>query len=156
TAPAGCDFKLTSAKQRFDAQGGKGTVNVTAMSGCEWSAVSSSGSSVTVDSGATSKGNGTVAYTVGPNLTFKERTLAIKIAGQYFYIQQAGSDGTCLPMPLVAGVTVNERISSGDCTETFAANFGSSAAYPADRYTFAGVAGDQIAISANVLPPTVL
>jgi uncharacterized protein YkwD len=83
-----CSYSISPAGQSFPASGGTGNVSVAAGSGCSWSAVSSS-SWVSVTSGSTGSGNGTVAYSVAAN-SGPERSAAITAAGQTFSVTQAG------------------------------------------------------------------
>jgi hypothetical protein len=67
------------------------TINVTADSGCAWTA-STNATWVAVDAGRTGSGNGTVRLLVQPN-TGRERTAIVLIAGHTFTLQQ--EEGTC-------------------------------------------------------------
>ena len=64
-------------------------MNVTSQSGCPWSAVSNDGW-ITVTSGASGSGNGTVNYSVAVNNSLDSRTGTMTIAGQTFMVNQAG------------------------------------------------------------------
>ena len=63
-----------------------GTVAVTTAAGCAWTAVSNN-SFITVTSGATGSGNGTVGFSVAAN-TGAARTGTLTIAGQTFTVTQ--------------------------------------------------------------------
>jgi hypothetical protein len=85
----GCNFVLASTGESFDAAGGSSTVTVTASaSNCTWGAFSND-SFITITSGSSSAGNGTVSYTVAAN-TGAARTGTMTIAGQTFTIDQIG------------------------------------------------------------------
>jgi len=64
------------------------TITVTAPGGCPWTAQTSD-NWITIVSGQTGSGNGTVGYTVAPN-GGPIRTGAISAAGQIFTVNQAG------------------------------------------------------------------
>ncbi|MBI1765235.1 MAG: putative Ig domain-containing protein, partial [Acidobacteria bacterium] len=85
----GCTFGITPGGQSFAASGGTGTVAVTANSGCGWSATSSD-PWITINSGASGTGNGSVAYTVAPDAATGVRVGTLVVAGQSFTITQTG------------------------------------------------------------------
>lgn len=97
----------------FPATGGTGSVPITAGTGCAWTATSSA-AFVTISSGATGNGNGTVAFTVAQN-TGAARSATLTIAGATsFTITQAAAASTpagtlSAPTPNspVGGQTVN-------------------------------------------------
>ena len=78
-----CTLKITPAySSLLHAAGDTDGFNVeTTPDDCEWSAaVQGTGSDwITIDSGATGKGDGTVAYTVGPNGTGRAKNGKIKV-----------------------------------------------------------------------------
>ncbi len=76
---------------KIDAGGGTGTINVSTMSGCAWTA-SSGESWITITSGARGTGNGTVRFTVARN-TDKERDGELTIAGREVKVQQDKDKG---------------------------------------------------------------
>jgi hypothetical protein len=87
-----CTFTLTPAGVSVAASGATGTVGVGAITGCAWTATSSA-PWVTVTSGASGNGDGTIGYSVAANGTTSPRTGALTIGGQTFTITQAG--GAC-------------------------------------------------------------
>ena len=62
---------------------------VTAGTGCAWTAASSA-SWITVTSGASGSGNGSVGYSIAANTTISSRAGIVTIAGQAFTVTQAG------------------------------------------------------------------
>ncbi len=87
-----CTYTLTPAGASVPATATTGTVDVAALGGCAWTATSSD-PWVTITSGASGSGNGTVGYSVAANTTTSPRTGTLTIGGQPFTITQAG--GTC-------------------------------------------------------------
>ena len=84
---SGCIFSINPTKQSFDNDGGAGTpVQVTSGTGCAWTAKSND-SWITVTSGATGTGNGTVRFTVASNGGNK-RTGTLTIADHPFTVDQ--------------------------------------------------------------------
>jgi uncharacterized repeat protein (TIGR01451 family) len=117
-----CVSALAQSSAMATAAGGTGTIPVTATSGCAWTAVSQV-TWITITSGASGNGNGTVDYTVGPD-TGAQRSGGITIAGQTFTVTQGGisplistlaggtmpvtaSPGTSLSIPVSYGVAVD-------------------------------------------------
>jgi hypothetical protein len=63
-------------------------VSVQASNGCSWTATSNV-TFITVTSGASGTGNGTVVFQVQPNTTAQIRMGSLTIAGQTFSVTQA-------------------------------------------------------------------
>jgi Viral BACON domain/Putative binding domain, N-terminal len=82
-----CTYSLAPANQNAPAAGGNGSVNVTAGSGCAWTA-SKDATWLTITGGASGSGNGTVAFSAAAN-TGPARTATITVAGQTATVQQA-------------------------------------------------------------------
>jgi Zn-dependent metalloprotease len=88
-----CSFSISPTGAAQPAGGGTGTVSVTATAGCSWTAVSNA-AFITITSGASGTGSGTVAYSVAANTATASRTGTLTIAGQTFTVTQAGTTGT--------------------------------------------------------------
>jgi C1A family cysteine protease len=88
---SGCTYSISPTSQSFPAAGGSGTMNVTADNNCSWTAVSNA-SWITITSGSSGTGNGSVQYSVAPNIKKKSRTRTgtITVAGQLFTVTQSG------------------------------------------------------------------
>ena len=84
-----CTYSLSSPSQSFGSSGGTGSVGVTAPSGCSWTATSNAGW-ITITSGSSGSGNGTVNYTVSANSSTSSRSGTMTIAGQTFIVNQSG------------------------------------------------------------------
>ena len=94
-----CSFTLASSSANFGPAGGNGSVTVTASSSdCVWQS-SNPLSWVTITSGASGTSNGTLNYTVAPNISTSSRSGAITIADQPFTITQAGTLNPWLAVP---------------------------------------------------------
>lgn len=90
TPPPTCTNTISPTSQSFGATGGTGSVSVTTSSGCNWTATSNA-SWLTITSGSSGSGNGTVAYTVAGNTSNSQRTGTMTIAGKIFTVTQAGT-----------------------------------------------------------------
>ncbi|MBL8219605.1 MAG: S-layer homology domain-containing protein [Bryobacterales bacterium] len=90
-AATGCSYSLGSSSYSAASAGASSTFSVTAGSGCNWTA-SSNNAWITVTSGSSGSGNGTVFFTVQPN-TGALRTGTITAAGLTFTITQ--NAGVC-------------------------------------------------------------
>ncbi|HEX8423549.1 MAG TPA: PQQ-dependent sugar dehydrogenase, partial [Pyrinomonadaceae bacterium] len=82
-----CTYTISPTNRTSPAGGDTFTVNVTTQGGCGWSAVSNSGF-MTVTSGASGTGSGTVTISVPPNGSGVPRTGTVFIAGQILTITQ--------------------------------------------------------------------
>lgn len=84
-----CVASLSPTNQIFKGSGGTGSFNVTAAGTCNWTAVPSD-SFITITSGATGSGNGTVTFSLASN-TGPLRSAQIVVSGQVFNIAQGGA-----------------------------------------------------------------
>jgi glucose/arabinose dehydrogenase len=82
-----CSFSLNSSSASFGSGGGVGSVNVMTGAGCMWSAVSNA-AFITITSGSSGSGNGTVNYSVMANSSTSPRSGTMTIAGQTFTVNQ--------------------------------------------------------------------
>jgi hypothetical protein len=85
--PPSCTYSISRTTDSVPMQGENGNVNVSTSNGCSWSA-GSNVSWVTVTSGASGTGDGTVRYLVAPNVG-GARTGTLTIAGQTLTVTQA-------------------------------------------------------------------
>ena len=89
-----CTFSISPTSASYPAAGGTGSVTVTAGVGCNWTAVSNN-SFITITSGASGSGNGTVNYSVAANTLITTRNGSMTIAGNNFAVTQNGASGGC-------------------------------------------------------------
>ncbi|MBF8277623.1 MAG: hypothetical protein HW390_2696 [Candidatus Brocadiaceae bacterium] len=124
-----CTYSISPDSQTFSCNGGDGSVEVTASSGsCSWTAVSSA-YWLTITSGSSGTGNGTVAYEVLANTGSSPRTGTMTIAGRTFTVTQDGFSCSYTLSPTSqtfsagggAG-TVGVTSSSGSCGWTAVSN----------------------------------
>ena len=116
-APVACNYGISPTSAAFPSSGGTGTVAVSAGSGCTWTAIPSA-NWITISSGASGSGSGSVAYTVAAN-TGVARSASIAVAGQTFSITQAAVTAnaplsfatTSLP-PAVVGVSYSALVAA--------------------------------------------
>lgn len=90
TQDSGCAVALSASGQTLPSAGGTGTVGVSAAAGCAWTAVSDQ-TWLTVSSGASGSGDGSVTFGVAAN-TGPERTGTLNIGGQAFTVTQTAGD----------------------------------------------------------------
>ncbi len=123
TIPASCTT-VSPTNQAFFSPGNTGNVTVTkslsATAPCDWSAVSNS-SFITIDSGASGNGNGTVNFTVAQNTTGAARVGSLTVAGRTVTITQdaapiANNDtaNTDEDTPIDVNVLANDTEPDGD------------------------------------------
>ncbi|NOT58740.1 MAG: hypothetical protein HOP19_00790, partial [Acidobacteria bacterium] len=87
TQAGGCAFTLSATSANVAATASNGSFNVTSSAGCQWAATSNQ-SWLTITSGASGSGNGTVNYSVAAN-TGTGRSAVITAGGQSFTVTQA-------------------------------------------------------------------
>ncbi len=97
----GCAFSIAPGAATVAAGGGTGSVAVTTAAGCAWTATSNA-PWITIGSGASGSGNGTVQYTAA-STTGGTRSGTLTIAGQTFTLTQ-GSGCSFALAPTVANV----------------------------------------------------
>jgi len=115
---AACSYAVTPTTYAASPGGGAGpTVTVSAENGCAWTA-SSNDSWLTIASGASGNGNGSVAFSVESN-PFNIRSGSLTIARQTFSVQQATScvftpsrDTISVPTDPRPGVTRTVRVTT--------------------------------------------
>jgi len=89
-----CTYSIGSTSQSIGAGGGAGqAISVTAPAGCAWSATSGA-PWLTISSGASGTGNGSVTFTAAAN-TGVQRTGTLSIAGQTYTVTQAAATNPC-------------------------------------------------------------
>ena len=101
-----CAYTISPASQSFTAEGGAGSVSVTAVAGCGWAA-SGDGGFVQITGGNSGTGDGTVSYSVAANPGSSPRSGTLTIAGQSFTVNQAGGALPAVQLSSPA-FTVNE------------------------------------------------
>lgn len=82
-----CSFSINPTSQNFSSSGGTGSTSVTAGAGCAWTAVSND-SFITITSGASGSGNGTVNFSVQANPDQSPRAGTLTVAGETFTVNQ--------------------------------------------------------------------
>jgi hypothetical protein len=130
-----CVTSINPTNQSIAATGDAGSFAVTAPAGCNWTA-SSTATFLTITSGASGNGNGTVNFSVTANNGL-QRSGSIVVGTQVFTVNQAAG-GVCAPTPIAIGQTVNGTLSTSDCP------LGDGSYL--DAYSFNGIAGQRISI----------
>lgn len=87
---ATCTYSISPTIQIFSsANAASGNVTVTTDTSCSWNAVSNA-SWITITSGNSGTGTGSVGYNVSPNTKKPARTGTLTIAGKIFTVKQSG------------------------------------------------------------------
>ncbi|HCE45277.1 MAG TPA: hypothetical protein DET40_17190 [Lentisphaeria bacterium] len=94
TGGGGAAYTITPANASLGAGASSGTVAVGTTSGSQWTAVSNA-PWITITSGASGTGSGTVAYSASANTGTAVRSGTMTIAGQSFIVNQASSGTAC-------------------------------------------------------------
>ena len=105
---AACTYSIAPTAQSTGASGGTGSVTVTAPFGCTWTATSNA-TWITITSGASGSGNGTVGYSAAANRTNDVRTGNLTIAGLGFVVTQAASS-----LPMITSMSPTSAVVGGD------------------------------------------
>jgi PKD repeat protein len=152
TVTPACSFSISPTNASHPAAASTGNVGVTAGAGCAWTATSNV-AWITLTSGASGSGNGTVAYSVAANTGTTSRSGTLTIAGSTFTVTQAGSVANQPPVarpngPYSAAVGAAVAFSSAGSTDpdgtitaylwTFGDGSTSTLANPSKSYTTAG------------------
>lgn len=85
----GCSYSVAPLTASFTAAKASGSVAVTTATGCRWTARSNVGW-ISISSGSSGTGKGTVKYTVAANKTKAARTGTLTVAGYSVTISQSG------------------------------------------------------------------
>ena len=117
-----CTYTLSATTASFAEAGGGGSVNVTSVAGCPWTATSNA-NWITINSGTPGSGNGTLSFTVAAN-TGLARTGTITVAGQTYTVNQAVACPTVTGFtPPRSGVAGSVVITGTNFTEVTAVRF---------------------------------
>lgn len=112
---------LAPLSQSFPAAGGEGSVTVAASSGGNWTAHSSA-TWITITSGASGSGNGTVNYRVAANTVRTQRSGTMTIGGKSFAVTQAagvgGASETLFVPIILSSAGANNSFFSSELTLT--------------------------------------
>jgi len=82
----GCTYAISPVSRTFGPAGGAGTISVSTQTGCTWTAIEAVGW-ITINSGSSGSGTGTVSYTVAVN-TGPTRSANITVAGKIHTVSQ--------------------------------------------------------------------
>ncbi len=115
-----CSYSISPTSQSFGSSGGSGSIAVTAAAGCAWTA-SEALTWVTINTGTSGTGSGTVTYTVSAN-SGVARSGTMTVAGQTFSITQgaftAGSiTYTITYTPKTLNTPFNATINNSVCQQ---------------------------------------
>ncbi|MGQ9578360.1 MAG: lectin like domain-containing protein [Candidatus Aminicenantales bacterium] len=91
-----CSYSISPLSANYPSVGGLGNISVTAGSSCSWAAISQA-TWITITSGSSGTGNGTVNYQIATNSSPGLRQGQIIVAGQAFLISQEGSAAAFTP-----------------------------------------------------------
>jgi hypothetical protein len=84
-----CAYAVSPTAVSLDSLAATRTATVSTTSGCAWTSIANA-TWITVTSGASGTGNGTVGYTVAANVTTTARMGTLTVAGKTVTVNQAG------------------------------------------------------------------
>ncbi len=99
TQSGGCSYTVSPTSRSFNASSATGSVTVAAAAGCSWTATRS-GTWITISSGASGSGNGTVSFGIAAQTGTSSRTGTLTVGGQAVTITQAGAGVPATPAGL--------------------------------------------------------
>ena len=82
-----CSYSISPNNVKVEAPAGGGTTTVSTSSTCTWTAVSND-SWITVTSGVSGTGNGTVTFSYAANSGSRDRKGTLTVAGRTFTVEQ--------------------------------------------------------------------
>ncbi|MGH9838881.1 MAG: S8 family serine peptidase [Blastocatellia bacterium] len=115
-----CTYSISPASANYTSAGGAGSASVTAGAGCAWTAASND-AWITITSGASGTGNGTVNYSVAAN-SGSARTGTMTIAGLTFTVTQASAATNTGWLSPTANAAVTSQAGDNNGYEVSAAN----------------------------------
>lgn len=136
-----CSYSISPSTASHVSAGGTGTFQVSASSGCSWSA-SSDMSWITITSGGGS-GDGVVTYTVAGTTSVSARTGRITIQDRIFTITQTGTAVVDLTLNILANPSDGGRVERSPNQALYAPGTSVAlTAIPTTGYIFSGWSGD--------------
>lgn len=105
-----CGYDISPANRSFTGEGGSDYVNMAAADACSWTATSNA-DWITITSGGSGSGWGTIYYSVAPNATGAFRTGTISIVGQTFMVLQ-GTQSTNVPDIVWTGMDHSDQVNA--------------------------------------------
>jgi len=106
-----CAYSISPTSFSHSSGAETGSISVTAPTGCPWTATRNE-SWITITSGSSGTGNGTVNYSVSANTSSSLRTGTIIIAGQTFTVYQSGVSCTYSIFPTTQSFGASEGTES--------------------------------------------
>lgn len=141
TPGAACSYSLSAGGQTFPSNGGSASVTVITTSGCGWTATSNA-NWITITSGASGTGSGTVAFTIAAN-TGPARNGTLTIAGQTYTVNQnAGTPGGL-------AITTSPNLPSGTIGISYSATISATGGSPPYNWSASGSLPPGLALSAS-------
>lgn len=107
-SPAVCSFALAPSTQLIPAASGAGNIGVLTSAGCPWTA-SSNSTFLTITSGASGDGPGTVQFSAGANSASAARSGTLTIGGQTATVNQSGTAPLLLLTPSAVSVQYRQQ-----------------------------------------------
>jgi len=101
TQAAACNFTTTPVSAQADPNGASGTFTVTASANtCAWTATSNNPDFLTVTTGMSGTGNGTVGYTAASNVGGVARSGSISVGNAFFSLFQNAGAGCSISLSI--------------------------------------------------------
>ena len=89
-----CDYSIDHISSTYKADGSgndNGTIKISVYQGCKWTAENKNNDDwLTINSGWSGNGDGTVTYSVSPNTNLDKREGTLTVVGKFFTVHQEG------------------------------------------------------------------
>ena len=143
-----CSFSLSRVSQNFADTGGTGSVNISNSTNCSWNAASNV-NWMTINSGGSGNGNGTVSFTVSPNDKSLTRFGTISVADKSFTITQVGKIDRLAPVVQITTPSTNGMFQIGEANVTITGTVSDAGKITSMRWENNRGLSDQIVVSGN-------
>lgn len=156
-----CNYSLSSGSASFGSGGGSSGFNVTTTAGCSWS-VTNVPAWVTINSGASGTGSGTVNYTVASNSS-TARNASLAAGGQSYNISQSGAQVSLTFQTSPSGLSIQVAGVTYTSPQTIALSIGDQVSLNAvtpqtiggnTRYNFTGWSNGPVTTGQTITVPS--
>lgn len=138
-----CSYSLSAPSTNLGSPAGGGSFNVTAGAGCSWSSSTDQPTWLTITSGFTGNGNGTVGFSVSANGGTGSRIGHVTAGGQQYTVTQSGTAFTSIRIncggPQITdpsgNVWVTDNATNYSATNAAIANTTTPALYQKDAWS---------------------
>jgi Beta-propeller repeat/S-layer homology domain len=144
-ASGSCSYSVDRSNYPLPVNGGPITVTVTSQAACPWVVTNNYPGAVSITTGASGMGNGTIQLTVGANPAGSERSLFLPVGTAQISIAQAGVVGTT-PQTITFGALSNVSPTVVPFTISATASSGQPVSFQSSTLSVCTVSGNTVTI----------